>query len=134
MRGAQSAPLAWIGLNKYSILSVTKWSMKNSQHYTWQWENNLHNCFVCTQKWSVLEEQKINPIQARGHFVPPHKNHSTSSKRLGVWSYCFVNFLSMFFSIQKSFGSTNQPSCLLPWQPCNFLACFRKLESPMFFK
>ena len=43
----------------------------------------------------------FNPIQARGHFVPPHLNHSISSKRLGVWSYCFVTFFFVF-SIRKS--------------------------------
>ena len=31
----------------------------------------------------------------------PHLNHSISSKRLGVWSYCFVNFLSMHFPFRK---------------------------------
>ena len=44
----------------------------------------------------------FNPIQARGgHFVPPHLNHSISSKRLGVWSYCFVTFLYMYFPLRK---------------------------------
>ena len=36
-----------------------------------------------------------------GHFVPPHLNHSISSKRLGLWSYCLVTFLSMSFSFRK---------------------------------
>ena len=35
------------------------------------------------------------------HFMPPHLNHSISSKRLGVWSYCFVTFLSMYFTFRK---------------------------------
>ena len=44
----------------------------------------------------------FNPIQAREHFVPPpHQNHSISSKRLRVWSYCFVTFLSMYFPLRK---------------------------------
>ena len=47
---------------------------------------------------------RFKPIQARGDFVPPHLNHSISSKkkkRLGVWSYCFVTFLSMYFTLGK---------------------------------
>ena len=38
-----------------------------------------------------------------GHIVPlnPHQTHSISSKRLGVWSYCFVTFLSMYFPFRK---------------------------------
>ena len=36
-----------------------------------------------------------------GHFVPPHLYHSISPKRLGVWSYCLVNFLSMYIPFRK---------------------------------
>ena len=36
-----------------------------------------------------------------GHFVPPHLCHSISPKRLGVWSYCLVNFLSMYIPFRK---------------------------------
>ena len=36
-----------------------------------------------------------------GTLCPPHLNHSISSKRLGVWSYGFVNFRFMFFSFRK---------------------------------
>ena len=36
----------------------------------------------------------------RGHIVPPHLNHSITSKRLWVRSYCFVTLLSRFLSIQ----------------------------------
>ena len=43
----------------------------------------------------------LNPIQARGHIVPPHKSHSISSKWLEVWSYYFVTFLSMHFPFRK---------------------------------
>ena len=44
----------------------------------------------------------FNPIQARGGTLcPPHLYHSISSKRLGVWSYCFVTFLSMRFPFRK---------------------------------
>ena len=43
-----------------------------------------------------------------GTLCPPHLNHSISSKRLGVWSYGFVNFRFMFFPSEK-FSSTNQP-------------------------
>ena len=41
-------------------------------------------------------------------------------------------FLCIFHS--EKFSSTNQPSCVLRWPPCNFLAYFRKLVSPLFFK
>ena len=43
----------------------------------------------------------LNPIQERGHFVPPHLNHSISSKRLGFWSYGFVNFRFMYLPFRK---------------------------------
>ena len=34
--------------------------------------------------------------------MSPHKKkHSISSKRLGVWSYCFVTFLSMYLPLRK---------------------------------
>ena len=33
--------------------------------------------------------------------MPPHLNHSISSKRLGVWSSCFVTFLSLYFPLRK---------------------------------
>ena len=46
-------------------------------------------------------ESRINPIQARGHFMPPHLNHSMFSKQLGVWSYLFVTFLSMYILFRK---------------------------------
>ena len=36
-----------------------------------------------------------------GHFVPPHLYHSISPKRLGVWSYCLANFLSMYIPFRK---------------------------------
>ena len=36
-----------------------------------------------------------------GTLCPPHLYHSISSKRLGVWSYCFVNFLSMYIPFRK---------------------------------
>ena len=32
--------------------------------------------------------------------MPPHLNHSISSKRLGVWSYCFVTFY-MYIPFRK---------------------------------
>ena len=35
------------------------------------------------------------------HIVPPYKNHRISSKRLGVWSFCFMNFLSSIFPYRK---------------------------------
>ena len=36
-----------------------------------------------------------------GPIVPPHQNHSMSLKRLGVWSFCFVTFLSINFPLRK---------------------------------
>ena len=41
----------------------------------------------------------FNPIQ--GTLCPLRQNRSISSKRLGVWSYCFVTFLSMYFPFRK---------------------------------
>ena len=44
----------------------------------------------------------LNPIQARGSTLcPPHLYHSISPKRLGVWSYCLVNFLPMYIPFRK---------------------------------
>ena len=36
-----------------------------------------------------------------GGTLCPYLNHCISSKRLGVWSYCFVTFLSMYFPFRK---------------------------------
>ena len=36
-----------------------------------------------------------------GTFCPPHLYHSISSKRLEVWSYCLVKFLSMYIPFRK---------------------------------
>ena len=33
--------------------------------------------------------------------MPPHLYHSISPKRLGVWSYYLVNFLSMYIPFRK---------------------------------
>ena len=45
---------------------------------------------------------RANLIQARGALCAhPHLNHSISSQRLGVWSYCFLTFLSMYFPLRK---------------------------------
>ena len=52
----------------------------------------------------------LNPNQARGDFVPPHLNHSISSKRLGLWSYFFVTFLSMYFP--WSYVQFHQPALM----------------------
>ena len=38
------------------------------------------------------------PYPCQGGTLCPHQNHSISSKRLGIWSLCFVPFLSMYFS------------------------------------
>ena len=36
-----------------------------------------------------------------GTLCPPYQNHRISSKRLGVWSSCFMNFLSGNFPFRK---------------------------------
>ena len=43
----------------------------------------------------------FNPIQAREHNVPPYQSHRISSKRLGVLSFCFMNFLCGKFPFRK---------------------------------
>ena len=54
------------------------------------------------QQSHLLVHQQFNPIQAwGGTLCPPHLYHSISSKRLGVWSHCFVNFLSMYIPFRK---------------------------------
>ena len=66
-----------------------------------------------------LLQQILKPLsRSGGTFCPPHKNPSISSKRLGVWSYCFVTFFYAFF-IQKSSVPLISPR-VLPWQPYNF--------------
>ena len=42
----------------------------------------------------------FNPIQARGHFVPPTPKSQHIFKT--PWSYCFVTFLSMHFPFRKA--------------------------------
>ena len=53
----------------------------------------------------ALFQDIFNPIQTRRGrgptLCPPHQNHSISSKRLGVWIYCVVTFLSMYFPFRK---------------------------------
>ena len=49
----------------------------------------------------TVPKPSFNPIQARGALCAPHLNDSISSKRLGVWIYCFVTFLSMYFPLRK---------------------------------
>ena len=36
-----------------------------------------------------------------GTLCPPHLYHSISPKRLEAWSYCLVNFLSMYIPFRK---------------------------------
>ena len=56
----------------------------------------------CEASLTALNFYRFNPIQAREHIVPLHQFHSISSKRLGVWSFCFVSFLSRNFPFSKS--------------------------------
>ena len=65
------------------------------------WNNPKKVCtipFLCLTLTSSMSFKsswswKLNPIHARGHFVPPHQNHSISAKRLGVG----VTALCLFF-------------------------------------
>ena len=36
-----------------------------------------------------------------GHIVPLYQNHRISSKRLGVWSFCFMTYLCDKFPFRK---------------------------------
>ena len=56
------------------------------------------------QRWPNMFIVRKKCMRLNKKVVPPHLNHSISSKRLGVWSYCFVT-LFYAFPIQK---------CLLP--------------------
>ena len=101
----------------------------------------------CTTVASTLQTAKQSHTQSTllflpltlsrqgGHFVPPHLYHSISSKRLGVWSYCFVKFI-LCILLSEKFSYTNQPSRMLSWQPCNFsafensnLVCFSSISA-----
>ena len=44
-------------------------------------------------------------------FVPPHLNPSIPSKRLVVWSCCFLTFLSMFFHLENSVPPISRHVC-----------------------
>ena len=68
-----------------------------------------------------------------GHFVRPHLNHSISSKRLGVWSYCYVTFLSMYFPFRKV-QFHHLAFVYVAMATMQLLPYFPKLESPLFFK
>ena len=61
----------------------------------WRYGYHLASDFL-----KVNVHQEINPIQAGGQIVPPFKITRTSSKRLGVWSCCFMIFF-LIFSIQN---------------------------------
>ena len=69
----------------------------------------LYHCANILSCWNIffikIDSDTLlvhfNPIQVTGHFVPPHINHSISSKRLGVWSYGFVNFRFIYFPFRK---------------------------------
>ena len=50
---------------------------------------------------STLAFGTFNPSRPRGYVVPPQQNPSICSKRLGVWSFCFVTFLSRNFPFRK---------------------------------
>ena len=71
------------------------------------------------------------------HFVPPHLKHSISSKLLGVWSYCFVTFLSMYFPFRKVqfppinshvFCHCNHATFWLPFEN-SILHCFSSIST-----
>ena len=51
--------------------------------------------------WSSFYRWSLTLSRPGGHFVPPHLYHSISPKRLGVWSYCLVNILSMYIRFRK---------------------------------
>ena len=85
---------------KWSILLEAHDRAQSGENFQSFCSKNLKSCnFLSFGKscWNCI----LNPIQARGHIVPPHQNHSTSSKQLVVWIYCFVTFLSMYFPFRK---------------------------------
>ena len=43
----------------------------------------------------------FNPVRPGGALCAPNLNYSITSKRLGVCSYCFVTFLSVYFPLRK---------------------------------
>ena len=57
------------------------------------------NCFF--NKEITRTKVFLTLSRPEGTLCPPHQNHSISSKRLRVWSYCFVTFLSMYFPFRK---------------------------------
>ena len=68
----------------YQILST----IANAAAWTY-----VYMCGVCVYIICV-SMFLLNPIQARGHIVHPYQNYRPSSKQLGVWSFCFMTFLS----------------------------------------
>ena len=55
----------------------------------------------CTDEGAITNWVLLSLSRPGGHFVPPHQNHSISSKQLGAWSFCFVTFHSMNFPFRK---------------------------------
>ena len=83
--------------------------------------------------WILCLYSTFNPIQARGHFVSPSPKSQHIFKTAWSLELLLCDFSFHVFPIKK-FCSTSHPSCMLPWQPFNFLVDFRKPESPLFFQ
>ena len=70
------------------------------------WHLRLIYAFGCG--WTAHDYDKLRkatlPLtlsRPGGTLCLPHLNPSISSQRLGVWNYCFVTFLSMYFPFRK---------------------------------
>ena len=102
-----SASALYISLKSLFVLYMTTWpSDKSFQHLEQQTKNqsNVHSDnekFLKTDMLILSFFTELTLSRQGGHFVLFHLYHSIYLKRLGVWSCCFVTFLSMYFSFRK---------------------------------
>ena len=117
--------LLWKPPNKWPTVGIYRTTSKNLLRPplpTFIW---FSACVALTIKglrknWSgTVSTSGVNPIQARGPLCPVTKirEYFQNGFEFGFsasWPFFLVNFHS------KICNSTHLPSCMLPWQPCNF--------------
>ena len=120
--------------------------------YVANWELSIFLANVSTQNWKevlpwrMLLPRRLESVYILALFLQMVNLSSLTLSRPGgtlcpltyITAYLQnglefgVTALWIFFlciSLSEKFSSTNQPSCMLPWQPYNFLAYFGKLKS-----
>ena len=96
-------------------------------------EVNSHTCTRVASATCRTWVNDFNPIQARGALCAP-LTYITAYLPNGL--EFGVTALGLFFICiyhSEKFSSTNQPTCMLPWQPCNF-GLFLKTQISIVFQ